>query len=473
LKKYWKDPESFRGICVGQKLIISISGLRGIVGENFNESVANSYGKAFGTFLKKSFKGDKEKLCICIGRDSRTSGKSIGGAVIDGLCEVCVEVVDLGIISTPGVGVMIKELECSGGIVITASHNPPEYNGIKLLLDNGMAPPHEKAEVIKRCFWDEKFSVVESKERGSVTFNKEGHTIHIKKVLGIVDREVLSKKRFKVVLDSVNGAGGHEGRKLLTELDCDLMAINSEPTGLFPHAPEPTAESLQGLCEEVRETRADIGFAQDPDADRLAVVDEQGHYIGEDYTLALAAKYIFSKKSGKAATTLSTSRMVDDVVKEAGGEIIHTAVGEANVADAMIKNNCIIGGEGNGGVIDLRICPVRNSFVGMAFILQLMAESGKTISELVSEIKSYIMIKDKFVANKTQADKILNLAKQTFNKAKLDTIDGCRFDFKDGWLHLRTSNTEPIMRVIVEAEDEQKARYYLDAVLCIHDQILG
>jgi phosphomannomutase len=458
---------------VGQELIISISGLRGIVGENFNEPVANSYGKAFGTFLKNNLKDKIEKLCVCIGRDSRPSGKSIGGAVIDGLCEVGVDVVDLGIISTPGVGVMIKELECSGGIVITASHNPSEYNGIKLLLDNGMAPPYQMAEVIRQCFLNKKFSTVEPKERGSVTFSEKPHTIHVKKVLDIVDREVVKRKRFKVVLDSVNGAGGKEGEKLLTELGCDLIAVNSEPTGLFPHAPEPTVESLSGLCKEVSEAQADIGFAQDPDADRLAVVDENGHYIGEDYTLTLAAKYIFSKKSGKAATTLSTSRMVDDVVEEGGGKIIHTAVGEANVVNAMIKNDCIIGGEGNGGVIDLRVCPIRNSFVGMVLILQFMAESRKTISELVGEIKSYIMIKDKFTANKTQAEKIQNLAKQTFTEAELDTLDGCRFDFKDGWLHLRTSNTEPIMRVIVEAEDEKKARYYLDAVLCIRDQILG
>jgi phosphomannomutase len=458
---------------VGQELIISISGLRGIVGENFNESIANSYGKAFGTFLRKSLKGKIEKLCVCIGRDSRPSGKSIGNAVIDGLCEVGVDVVDLGIISTPGVGVMIKELECSGGIVITASHNPSEYNGIKLLLDNGMAPPREKAEIIKQLFIDKKFSMVESKERGSVTFNEKGHTTHINKVLGIVDREVVNKKRFKVVLDSVNGAGGKEGKQLLTELGCELIAVNNEPTGSFPHAPEPTVESLQGLCEQVKENQADIGFAQDPDADRLAVVDERGHYIGEDYTLTLVAKYIISKKGGKAATTLSTSRMIDDVVKEAGGQVIHTAVGEANVADAMIKNDCIIGGEGNGGVIDLRICPIRNSFVGMAIILQLMTEADKTVSDLAGEIKSYIMKKDKFKADEVLAEKILSLAKKTFNKAKLDTVDGCRFDFDDGWLHLRSSNTEPIMRIIVEAEDEQKANNYLKAVLDIRDQVLG
>jgi phosphomannomutase len=471
-KKYWSDQESFRGICVGQELIISISGLRGIVGENFNESVANSYGKAFGTFLKSSHQAEIEKLCVCIGRDSRASGKSIGDAVKDGLCEVGVDVVDLGIISTPGVGVMIKELGCSGGIVITASHNPSEYNGIKLLLDNGMAPPRKKAEVIKKLFIDKQYSTVESKELSSVTFNEKAHTIHINKVLGIINREVIKKKNFKVVLDSVNGAGGQEGKQLLTELGCELIAVNNEPTGLFPHSPEPTVESLQDLCQQVKENKADIGFAQDPDADRLAVVDENGHYIGEDYTLTLAAKYIFSKKSGKAATTLSTSRMVDDVVEEGGGEIIHTAVGEANVVDAMLKNDCIIGGEGNGGVIDLRICPIRNSFVGMALILQFMAESRKTVSELIGEIKSYVMIKDKFTANKTQAEKILSLAKQTFTKAKLDTLDGYRFDFKDNWLHLRTSNTEPIMRIIVEAEDEKKARSLLDDVLYIRDQIL-
>jgi phosphomannomutase len=242
---------------------------------------------------------------------------------------------------------------------------------------------------------------------------------------------------------------------------------------LFAHTPEPLAENLRDLCKQVTAEKADLGFGLDPDADRLAIVDENGTYIGEEYTLALAAKFVFSKKNGTAATNFSTSRMIDDIAQKAGGQVIRTAVGEANVAAAMLEHNCIIGGEGNGGVIDLRVSPVRDSLVGMSFVLQLMAETGKTISELVSEIGGYYMTKEKFAADNTMVPKILDLAKKTFVKAKINTVDGCRFDFEDGWLHLRASNTEPIMRVIVETKNKQTAQKYIDAVLKIRGEIEG
>jgi len=221
-----------------------------------------------------------------------------------------------------------------------------------------------------------------------------------------------------------------------------------------------------------------VGFAQDPDADRLAIVDETGAYIGEEYTLALAAKYIFSKKPGKAATNLSTSRMIDDIAERAGGQVVRTAVGEANVAAAMLEHNCIIGGEGNGGVIDLRAGPVRDSLVGTALVLQLMAETEKTVSQLVGEIGGYYMSKDKFAADPSQAQQILNSAKNLFAGAKIDTTDGCRFDFDDAWLHLRASNTEPVVRVIVEVSRDVKscvstAQKYIDAISNIRKEILG
>ena len=458
---------------MGRKLIISISGLRGVVGENFDESIAQSYSRAIGTFLIKDAGEGKEKLTVCLGRDSRTSGSKISRAVIEGLCDVGVDVIDLGIVSTPGVGVMVKKLECEGGVIITASHNPAEYNGIKVLLDGGMAPPMERAQAIKETFLSEQFSVVESERRGKIKRNERACEIHVHKVLETVDADVIQKKTFRVVLDSVHGAGGREGRELLNALGCDLIEMYNEPTGLFPHNPEPTADSLGELCDKVSEHKADIGFAQDTDADRLAVVDENGRYIGEDYTLALVAKFILSKRKGKVATTLSTSKMIQDVVEQAGGELIYTAVGEANVVDAMIKNQCVIGGEGNGGVINLSVCPIRNSLVGMAFILQLMAESGKTINQLADGIKSYVMKKDKFEADENLANKILQAAKESFPEARLNTLDGSRFDFEDGWMHLRMSNTEPIMRVIVEAENDRKVQEYLDAALGIRNKVLS
>jgi phosphomannomutase len=458
---------------MAEQLIISISGMRGIVGKNLTDAIAGDYGCAFGTFLRNRETTKGEELSVCIGRDSRPSGQTLKSAITEGLQAVGIDVIDLGMVTTPGVGIMTKELGCSGGIVVTASHNPAQYNGIKLLLDNGTAPPADASEQIKQYFLDKNFALADVSDHGKITSNGQTDTTHIAKVLAIVDEGTLAARRFKVALDSVNGAGGQVTKKMLAELGCEVVAINDEPTGVFAHVPEPTAENITSLCEVVKEGEAAIGFAQDPDGDRLAIVDEAGTYIGEEYSLALAAKYIFGKKAGRAATNLSTSRMIDDIAEQAGGQVIRTAVGEANVAAAMLEQDCIIGGEGNGGVIDLRVSPIRDSLVGIVLVLQLMVETSKTISQLVSEIGGYYMSKDKFAADESEAQKILNSAKKLFAEAKLDTTDGCRFDFDDGWLHLRASNTEPVMRIIVEAKDERTAGKYIDAILNIRKEILG
>ncbi|MBN1796862.1 MAG: phosphoglucosamine mutase [Sedimentisphaerales bacterium] len=449
---------------MAQELIISISGVRGIIGRNLNASIAAEYGCAFGTFLKRNFADRKETLTVCVGRDSRSSGPMLASAVTAGLCSAGIKVVDLGLVTTPTTGVMVKHLDCCGGVMITASHNPIEYNGIKLLLDNGMAPPADKAAQIKQIYLNKDFALAASKDCADVTLNMQSYQIHINKVLQIVDKYLITSKGFKVVLDSVNGAGAPITKKFLAELGCQTIAINDEPSGIFEHTPEPTAENLTALCEIVKAKNVDIGFAQDPDADRLAIVDEKGRYIGEEYTLALATKYILSKKNGSVATNLATSRMIDDIAGQFGSKVIRTAVGEANVADAMIKNNCIIGGEGNGGVIDMRVGPVRDSLVAIALTLQLMAETGKKISQLVDEIPSYAMKKEKFKADGDLAKRVIDAAKQKFVEAKIDMTDGIRFDFDDGWLLLRTSNTEPIMRIMTEALDETTAEKYVGEV---------
>ncbi len=456
---------------MAQDLIISISGMRGIVGENLNAFTATNYGCAFGTFLRNS-KG-KKKLKIAIGTDSRPSGGMLKSAIMAGLCSVGADIIDLGLVTTPTVGIMIRELECDGGIVVTASHNPVEYNGIKLLTSKGIAPPAGMAEKIKALFLKEEFEFVSSTDCGKIVIDYSGDKVHIQKVRACINKGLIFSKKFRVVLDSVNGAGARPGKRLLSTLGCRVMAINDAPTGLFAHKPEPLAENLEYLCQTVKKAGANIGFAQDPDADRLAIVDENGRYIGEEYTLALAAKHILSHKKGPAAANLSTSRMIDDVAKEAGCEVIRTPVGEANVAAAMIKNNCVIGGEGNGGIIDLRIGPVRDSLTAMAFILQLCAETGKTISRLVDEMPAYQMIKQKFDADKKTADKIITQAKKTFKKAEINESDGCRFDFDDGWIHLRTSNTEPVMRVIAEFKEDADSSKYLDKITAIIEKITG
>jgi len=459
---------------MAEELIISISGVRGIVGDNLTCSIAAEYGGGFGTFLTRQCVGEEAKLSVCIGRDSRPSGQMLESAVTGGLCGAGVDVIDLGMVTTPTVGVALRELGCAGGVIITASHNPIEYNGIKLLLGDGAAPPREQAERIRQCFMEKDFAFVDSRNCGRVRFNDKADAIHIAKVVGIVDKHAIAAKIFKVVLDSVNGAGGPVTKRLLTEqFGCEVAAINDEPTGLFAHAPEPLAENLGVLCDVVRSEKADIGFAQDPDADRLAIVDEHGMYIGEEYTLALAAKYLLSKRVGSVATNLSTSRMIDDVAQAAGGRVYRTPVGEANVAAAMLEHNCVIGGEGNGGVIDLRVGAIRDSLVGIALVLQLMAETGRSISELVAEIGGYYMSKDKFAAEPGEAEQILRRARELFSGAKLDATDGCRFDFDDGWLHLRSSNTEPVMRIIVEAKDQPAVQKYIEAITNIRRECQG
>ena len=457
---------------MASELIISVSGMRGIIGENLTVAIASEYGCAFGSFLKDNADAS-EGLTVCIGRDSRPSGPMIAQAVSAGLSSVGVSIVDLGIVTTPCVGVMLRHLKCAGGIVITASHNPIQYNGIKLLLSNGIAPRPKLAEQIRQRYFDKDFELVDSVSCGKLCSDDQTDGIHIEKVLATIDPQSIASKQFKVVLDSVNGAGGRISKTMLNELGCELIAMNNEMTGIFAHTPEPTKDNFVDLSQRVAEEHAAVGFALDPDADRLAIVDEKGTYIGEEYTLALAARYVFSKTKGSAATNLSTSRMIDDVAARYGCEVIRTPVGEANVADAMVTNECVIGGEGNGGVIDLRVGPVRDSLVAMALVLQLMAETGKSISELVSEIGRYYVYKAKAVANKDEAATIIERVKAKYPDAKLNTSDGCRFDFEKGWVHIRTSNTEPVMRVIVEMPDEQKAAKYIETITKIQQEILG
>ena len=454
-----------------QELIISISGMRGLIGENLFPETAAAYGSAFGSFLKQRHSENK-KLSVAIGRDSRPSGSMIFSAVASGLASVGIDVIDLGICSTPAVGIMLRHLNCVGGIVITASHNPTPYNGIKLLLENGIAPSKELADQIIQMYHQKQFTFVGSLDCGTVNINDQANQVHLDKVLAIIKKDKIASKRFKVVLDSVNGAGGPEAIMLLEILGCEVVCMNTEPTGVFAHTPEPTAENLTSLCQKVAETGADIGLAQDPDADRLAIVDETGNYIGEEFTLAFTSKFVFSQMKGSAAVNLSTSRMIDDIALQAGCTVLRTPVGEANVANTMVENNCVIGGEGNGGIIDLRVGPTRDSLVGMALVLGLLTETDKTVSQLAAEVGGYTMYKSKYPADKTQAEAIINKAKTIFADAEINTSDGCRFDLPDGWIHIRTSNTEPIMRIIIETKDPETANAYTKQIESIRSEVL-
>ena len=453
-------------------LIIGISGIRGIIGESLGPSEAADFGMAFGTFLSR--RNTEKTFKVCLGRDSRPSGAMLAAALQAGLMAAGSEVIDLGIVTTPGVALMTRRLGCDGGVVITASHNPAQWNGIKLLRNDGIAFPADQVRQIHKFYYDKQFDLKTAPAVGQLAANAETHSAHIDAVLPLCEPDLIASRRFKVVLDSINGAGCQVTGELLTaHLRCQLVHLNNHPTGQFAHPPEPTAENLSQLGPEILNHHADIGLAQDPDADRLAVIDERGSYVGEEYTLALAAKYIFSKRTGLAAVNLSTSRMIDDLAAAAGSTVIRTPVGEAHVANAMVANDCIIGGEGNGGVIDLRVGPVRDSLVAIVLVLQLMAETGKSVSRLVAEVPRYHMVKSKFTCPPDAVQSALQTVERHYTQSadsvgiKIDTLDGIRVDMPDGWVQLRASNTEPIIRLTAESATRRRTEQLISDVRTI------
>jgi phosphomannomutase len=456
-----------------EALMIGVSGMRGTIGGSLTPQVVGQMASALAAWLKQSSRPvDGSHIRVLFGRDSRPSGIWVRDAAIASLVANGIEVIDLDIVTTPGVAMMVQYLRADAGVIATASHNPIEWNGLKFLNSKAVAPPPEDAAQIKAIYESGKTGYVRVENLIAPKRNTETHALHVKRVLDHVDALGISTKRFKVVLDSVNGAGCVATATLLSKLGCQLIHINNTPNGLFPHEPEPTEKNLTGLAEEVRRQHAHVGFAQDPDADRLAIVDERGVYIGEEYSLALAAKLILSKKPGAAATNLSTSRMLDDIAAQSGGRVIRTPVGEASVVQAMLAHNAVIGGEGNGGIIDTRIVPGRDSLVGMAYVLQLMAGTGKSLSQLVAEIPRYEIVKTKFECRREDANRAVEALKTHFIHERVDTQDGIRIDWDRAWVHARPSNTEPIMRIIAEAPDRQTAESKISEVQTIVDRAL-
>jgi phosphomannomutase len=457
-----------------EALMIGVSGMRGTIGGTLTPPVVGRMSAAFAAWLKSTSQpASGNRFRIVFGRDSRPSGTWVRDAAVAALCASGVEVIDLDIVTTPGVAMMVKHLNADAGVIATASHNPIEWNGLKFLNRQSIAPPPVDAAAIKKYFEEQRADFVRVHDLVSPARKSETHALHIRRVLDYVDVLGISTKRFKVVLDSVNGAGCVATATLLNRLGCQLQHINATPDGKFPHEPEPTEKNLTGLAEEVRRQRAAVGFAQDPDADRLAIVDENGRYIGEEYSLALAAMWMLSRKPGGiAVTNLSTSRMLDDIAAKHGGRVIRTPVGEANVVQAIFQNNATIGGEGNGGVIDPRIVPGRDSLVGIAFVLQLMAATGKSLSQLVNDIPRYEIVKTKFECKREDADRAVAAVKKEFASEKTDTQDGIRIDWPNGWVHARPSNSEPIMLIIAEAPDRATAEQRIAKVQAVVDAAL-
>jgi len=460
-----------------EALMIGVSGMRGTIGGTLTPVVVQRMAAAFAAFLHQTESpANGSHFRVVFGRDSRPSGAWVRDSAIAALMASGVEVIDLDIVTTPGVAMMVKHLGADAGVVATASHNPIQWNGLKFLSRDCIAPPPAAAKQIRTLYDDAVSRYVRVENLHQPRHNSETHALHVKKVLDYIDVLGVSSKRYKVVLDSVNGAGCVATNTLLARLGTRLVHIAGTPNGQFPHDPEPTAANLTGLADEVKRQRADVGFAQDPDADRLAIIDEHGTYIGEEYSLALAARHLMSKKPGSvAATNLSTSRMLDDVATKFGGRVVRTPVGEANVIQAMLAEKAAIGGEGNGGVIDPRIVPGRDSLVGMAYVLQLMADTGKTISQLVAEMPRYEIVKTKFDCRVEDARKVVEAVKAKFASEQVDTQDGIRIDWADAgaWVHARPSNTEPIMRIIAEAPDRKLAEEKVAQVQAVVKATLG
>jgi phosphomannomutase len=462
---------------VMEALMIGVSGMRGTIGGTLTPPVVGQMAAAFAVWLREQTSPDAP-LKVVIGRDSRPSGPWVRDIAVAVLTASGIEVIDLDIVTTPGVAMMVKHLNADAGVVITASHNPIEWNGLKFLTRDSVAPPPRQAERIKQLYNESRNCFVRVENLRPSKKNPETHALHVKRILDRVDVLGISSRRYKVVLDSVNGAGCVATATMLSKLGCQLIHIHNTPNGQFPHEPEPTEKNLTGLCEEVKKQKASIGFAQDPDADRLAIVDENGKYIGEEYSLALAAKYILGKKPGVAVTNLSTSRMLDDIAAATGSKVLRTPVGEANVIDAMLKENAFIGGEGNGGVIDPRIVPGRDSLVGIAYVLQLLADTGKSLSQLIAEMPRYEIVKTKFECRREDANRAVAAVAAELSSQSgvtVDTQDGIRIDWlaDRAWVHARPSNTEPIMRIIAEAPDRSVAEARIAEVQKIVSKILS
>ncbi len=441
-------------------LMLSVSGMRGWIGSTMTPEAAGRFAGAFASEVRAAT--GRANPHVVIGRDSRPSGPMVEHAAVAGLLGAGCGVTCLGIVATPTVAVMINHLGADGGMVATASHNPIEWNGLKPLTRDGVAPPPPQAKAIIDRFHAGRVDYAAVADLQDARRDESANRIHIERVLDRIDVDAVRRRRPKVVLDSVHGAGGPATAQLLETLGVELVHLYHEPTGLFPHVPEPTAVNLAGLCQAVQEHGGDIGMAQDPDADRLALVDEKGRYIGEEYTLALAALAVMSRTPGPAAANLSTSRMIDDIARRFGQVVHRTPVGEANVSAAMTEHGCVIGGEGNGGVIWPEIVNVRDSLTGIALILELLAGADGQVSDLVASIPSYAIVKDKTPITPGLADRAVEALAAHYADQHVDQQDGIRIDSDRGWVHVRASNTEPIMRLIAEASSEAEAHALLD-----------
>jgi phosphomannomutase len=430
-------------------LIVSVSGIRGVVGKGLVPEAATAFAAALATHLN----GGR----MVLSRDGRPSGAMLRHAVLAGLLGAGCEVEDIGIAPTPTCGLAVRHVQAAGAIQISASHNPAEWNGLKLFGPDGAVLSASDGRQVQELFEAGSLRRAAWSELGKTVDRHGAADWHRDRVLELIDVQRIQGRRLRVFLDANGGAGGPLGRALLDALHCHTVCQACAADGQFVHEPEPIEANLRAVCPRVPGEGADVGFVLDPDADRLALIDEQGRYIGEELTLALAALFRLAQHSGPVVVNMSTSRVCEDLASRFGGSIYRAPVGEANVVAEMRRVGAVIGGEGNGGVIDPRVGWVRDPFIGMGLILNLMAASAGPLSKLVAQLPSYVIVKEKYELDRSRLAELYERLRRRWPEARADERDGLRLDWNDRWVHLRPSNTEPVVRVIAEARLEADA----------------
>ena len=466
-------------------LIKSISGIRGTiggkVGDNLTPVDAVKFASAYGTFLKQGRDSsqalnDNDKLKVVIGRDARISGPMIHNLVVNTLVGLGIDVIDLGLSTTPTVEVAVPLEQADGGIILTASHNPKQWNALKLLNAKGEFLSGAEGAKILEIAEAEAFDFSDVDSLGEVTPNDAYMDIHIDEVLELplVDIEAVKKKKFKVVVDGVNSSGGIIIPKLLEQMGVECVKLYCEPNGHFPHNPEPLKEHLGDICKLVVEEKADFGIVVDPDVDRLAFISNDGEMFGEEYTLVAVADYVLSKTPGNTVSNMSSSRALSDITNKHNGTYQASAVGEVNVVELMKATNAIIGGEGNGGIIYPELHYGRDSLVGVALFLTHLANLDMTVAQLRASYPQYYMSKNKIeLTPQIDVDAVMKTIADKYKTENISTIDGVKIDFPTEWVHLRKSNTEPIIRIYTEAPTQNEADVLAERFVSELKQIAG
>ena len=451
-------------------LIKSISGIRGTIGGNVGDNLtpidAVKFASAYGTWIKQQ--RHKENYRVVVGRDARISGEMIQNLVMNTLVGLGIHVIDLGLSTTPTVEVAVPMEHADGGIILTASHNPKQWNALKLLDEKGEFLNAEEGAKILNIAEADDMSFAEVDDLGKITVNDAYIDLHIDEVLNLdlVDVEAIRKAKFKVVVDGVNSTGGIAIPLLLERLGVHPVKLYCDPNGHFPHNPEPLKEHLTDLSEAVVKAHADFGIVVDPDVDRLAFMDEKGEMFGEEYTLVACADYVLSQTPGNTVSNMSSTRALRDVTAKHGGVYEASAVGEVNVVNLMKKNNAIIGGEGNGGIIYPELHYGRDALVGVALFLSLLAEKKMSVSDLRASYPNYFMSKKKIqLTPELDVDGLLKAMEDKYAQENITTIDGVKIDFANSWVHLRKSNTEPIIRIYTEAPSQAEADDLADRII--------